>query len=154
MKIQIAACICIALTHPCLGDETLFTCRDAIQQIYTAEGGQQKPGWSTDKWPADRVVKLIQLDAAKRGSAFDIQGITQYGKRSFLESCAIKRVWGSDLLSLDQAFVVTCEADPSISTFLFYTRSGAHQLLETHLTFSHSFTNATVIATKDCKKGD
>ena len=157
MKTQIAACICIALTQPCLGDETLFTCKDAVQHVYTAEGGREKPGWSIDKRPTDRVIKLILTDLAKTGSDFDIQAIGQHGKVSLLKDtpdqpCGIKEILDADAWGLDRAFVVTCRS--SISTFLFYTRSGVPQLLETYLSLSHASTVASVTATKDCKPGD
>jgi hypothetical protein len=88
MKTQIAACICLALTQQCLGDETLFTCKDAVQHSYTAEGGREKPGWSIDKRPTDRVIKLIRTDLARTGSFFDIQSIGEHGKVLIIEGHA------------------------------------------------------------------
>ena len=83
MKAQVAACICLALTQPCLGDETLFTCKDGTQQSYIAEGGHDKPGWSTNK--SGGVIKLLTTDLAKTGSFFDIEVTTKYGNYSSLK---------------------------------------------------------------------
>ena len=153
MKTQLAACICIALTQPCLGDETLFTCKGGTAHIYTAEGGYSKPGWSTLTIPD--VTKLVRTEPPTGSFPFyDIQSIApDTGKSSYLEdACVIKEIGDFDVLDLDKAFVVTCKT--TISTFLFYTRSGVHQLLETYLSFLHANTGAAVTATKDCEPGD
>jgi hypothetical protein len=153
MKTRIAACICIALTHQCLSDETLFTCKGGTLHNYTADGGHEKPGWSAPE--TKNVTKLIRTDAylAKTGSFFNIEVTTQYGKVSLLEvPCVIRDILDPVVTDLDQAFVVTCKE--YISTYLFYTRSGVPQLLETHLSLRHASTGASVAATKDCKQGD
>jgi hypothetical protein len=111
----------------------LFTCKGAVAHVYIAEGGYSKPGWSTLTIP--NVIKLIRTDLAKTGSFYDIQSTApDTGKYSYLEdACMIKEIGDFDVLDLDKAFVVTCKT--MISSFLFYTRSGVHQLLETHLSF-------------------
>jgi hypothetical protein len=152
MKAQIAACIFIGLTQQCLSDETLFTCRGGSGHGYTAEGGYSKPGWSVSEWKREeKTIKLIQKQPA-RGGFFDIQYGTSTRLLSFLEDgCRIEREF-DDAHPLDRAFVVRCEE--GISTFLFHTRSGVDQLLETHLGLFSDVTIASVSMTKDCKRGD
>jgi hypothetical protein len=148
----IAVALCV---NNAWGDETVFTCKDAITHSYSADGGYSKPGWSADKNAnVTMLIRKIPADLAKTGSFYDIQTTTQHGKLSSLkEGCVIQEILDSFMiLNLDQAFVVTCKE--WISTYLFYTRSGVPQLLETHLFFPHSGTAASVTATKDCKKGD
>jgi hypothetical protein len=148
MKAQIAAtCIFIGLTQQCLSDETLFTCRGGAGQSYVAEGGVSKPGWSAEEW--ERVTRLI-LKQPARDELFDIQWTTTRGRNSFLENaCIIERKF--DQRDLDLAFMVTCK--DMISTYLFYTRSGVDQLLETHLIVFSENTGASVSMTKECKRG-
>ena len=160
MKTLIAACcICIGLTQQCLGDETLFTCTDLVGYGYVAEGGYEKPGWSgSEKTGSPDLTKLIRLETPKHSSQsstfVDIQRIDKYGVHSFLKddaSCDIEEIY--DVIPLlDQAFVVKCKG--SISTFLFYTRSGVTRLLETYVSFPHFSTAAAVTVSRNCKKGD
>ena len=151
MKAKMAARIFIGLTQQCLSDETLFTCRGGSGHGYTAEGGYSKPGWSASEWKSEeKTIKLIRKQPA-RGGFFDIQYGTSPRLLSSLEGgCHIEREF-DDHHPLDWAFVVRCEG--FISTFLFHTRSGVDQLLETHLSL-FSDTAAGVSITKDCKRGD
>jgi hypothetical protein len=152
MKTQLAACICIALTQPCFGDQTLFTCREGSTHTYRAEGGQQKPGWSISE-TRKNVTKLIQTNPAEKGSYFDIQVTTDSGIYSSLgDSCSVREKFDPDISNPDSTFVVACQE--MISTYLFFTRNGVIQLFETHLSLSHDSTAASVSATKNCKRGD
>jgi hypothetical protein len=149
MRAQITAtCIFIGLTQQCLCDETLFTCLGGAGHSYVAEGGVSKPGWSAEEW--ERVTRLILKQPAS-GGLFDIQWTTTRGRNSFLENaCSIERKF--DQHDLNLAFMVTCK--DMISTYLFYTRSGVDQLLETHLSIVSENTGASVSMTKDCKRGN
>jgi hypothetical protein len=152
----LAASICTTLAQPCWADETLFTCKGGSGHLYTAEGGYEKPGWQASQIKSN-VIKLIKITkAAEKGSFYDIQGNTEHGKFSALEnSCKVYDHFYLNQdqdITLDQAFVVACKG--MISTYLFYTRSGAAQLIETHLVLLHDHTGASVSATKDCKQGD
>ena len=152
MKTQLAGCICIALTQYCYADQTLFTCSEGSTHTYRAEGGQQKAGWSASE-TRKNVTKLIQTNPAERGSYFDIQVTNDLGTHSSLgDSCSIREKFDPDISNPDSAFVVACQE--MISTYLFFTRSGVIQLLETHLALSHDSTAASVSATKNCKRGD
>ena len=160
MKTLIATCcICIALTQQCLGDETLFTCTDPVGSAYVTEGGYDKPGWRGPDKTGPVVTKLIRLETPKhslQSSTFvDIQKITtQNGVHSFLKddpSCDIEEIYG-DVPLFDQAFVGKCKS--LVSTFLFYTRSGVTQLLETLVSFPNFSTAAGVSVWMTCKKGD
>ena len=121
MNTQIAACICIALTQQCLGDETVFTCKGGAQHSYIAEGGHEKPGWSAQA--TLNVTKLIRTDLAKTGSFFDIQVTTQHGTtHSDFRKCLspIKEISQFEVLGLDKALVVTCKE--MISKLPIFTR--------------------------------
>jgi hypothetical protein len=152
MKATIAAtCIFIGLTQQCFSDETMFTCRGGSNHGYVAEGSYEKPGWSMSEWKREeKAVKLIRKQPAKTGF-YDIQATLSSGRLSLLEDgCSIEEEFGER--SLDLTFVVKCKT--MISTFLFYTRSGVVQLLETHLMLFSDNTGASVSVTKDCKRGD
>jgi hypothetical protein len=155
MKTLIAACcICIALSEQCLADQTLFTCTDAAGYSYTTEGGQNKPGWE-QKTFLPSVIKLIRIqDAAKAGGFFDIQVTTNSGVYSYLKdaSCHIDEMSMSDVINLDQAFLINCKS--FLLTYLFYTRSGVAQVLTTYLSLEHAYTGAGVSVSKPCKTGD
>jgi hypothetical protein len=147
MKARIAACILIGLTQQCLSDETLFTCRGGTGHSYVAEGGVSTPGWSAEEW--ERVTRLILKQPAS-GGLFDIQWTSTRGRNSFLEdACSIERKLDQHL---ELAFVVTCK--DMISTYVFYTRNGVDQLLETHLVLFPNNTGASVSMTKECKPGN
>ena len=95
------------------------------------------------------MTRLI-LKQPARDELFDIQWTTTRGRNSFLENaCIIERKF--DQRDLDLAFMVTCK--DMISTYLFYTRSGVDQLLETHLIVFSENTGASVSMTKECKRG-
>jgi hypothetical protein len=109
------------------------------------------------------VTKLVQTNPAEKGSAWDIQVTNEAGKFSSLDAgCRVDDmimlgvVFRLDMMpdhySLDQAILVSCKE--RLATYLFYTRSGANHLLETHLVIPQGVTSATVSATKDCKPGD
>ena len=160
MTAQLAACICFALIQPCLGDETLFTCTGGNRHTYNAEGGYLKPGWVTE----DRkgTIKLVKTKLTEKGS-YDIQftGDNAGTYSALADRCAVTDMLGmasifnldtATMTSLDKAFIVTCR--DMISTYLFYTRSGIPQLLETHLDLPHETTSASVSMTKDCRPGD
>src|SRR6516165_519280 len=103
-----------------------------------------------ERMEEEKTIKLIRKQPA-RGGFFDIQYGTSPRLLSSLEGgCHIEREF-DDHHPLDWAFVVRCEG--FISTFLFHTRSGVDQLLETHLSL-FSDTAAGVSITKDCKRGD
>jgi hypothetical protein len=153
MKILIVACcICIGLTQQCFGDETLFTCTDGVGYSYTAEGGYSKPGWEgSEKAGSLDVIKLIQLETAtKTGEVFDYQRISKFGVSSSKLACKIESFFEGVPL-LDEAFVMTCKG--SVSTFLFYTRSGVTRLLQTVIFFQHE-SAAAAVSVGTCKKGD
>jgi len=128
---------------------------------YNAEGGFLKPGWVTDERKG--TTRLVKTKVTEKGS-YDIQFTGNHaGTYSALaDSCAVTDMLGIASIfnldiatmpsTLDKAFVVTCKE--MISTYLFYTRSGIPQLLETHLDLPHENTSASVSITKDCRPGD
>ena len=81
----------------------------------------------------------------------DIQRISKSGVSSSKLDCKIEDFF-EDVPLLDQAFVMKCKG--SVSTFLFYTRSGVTRLLETIVSFQHETTAAAVSVSRNCKKGD
>src|SRR5262249_26026175 len=100
MKPQLTACICIALTQTCFSDKTLFTCKGGTSHAYVAEGGMNKPGWSTFTMP-NVVIKLIHLSKiTPNGSVNDIQETTEHGTFSAIgDGCYVEEKLDANLSS-------------------------------------------------------
>jgi hypothetical protein len=179
MKTAIAICISFAVIKPCLGDETVFTCAGASDvHSYSAEGvfnnacsaggsGLNKLGWSTCEI-SNRVTKLIKKKQPDNGSGYDIQIA---GRSALRDSCAVRQLVDmAAVLNLDtkavnenpdssSTFIVTCI--DKVSSYVFITRRGAGQLIETHSVIHRDATfgvlgvvRGSVIVTKDCRNGD
>jgi hypothetical protein len=94
------------------------------------------------------VTKSILKNPVVKLGIYDIQFTSEFEKYSFLErSCPVTPIFPPPLLG--EAFVVECGG--MISTYLFYKRSGADHLLETHLNTPLETASAAVSASKECK---
>jgi hypothetical protein len=123
MKNQLAACICIALTQQCLGDETLFTCTGRIGHSYIAEGGISKPGWSIND-ETKVVTELILKEPAGKLGVYDIQFTSEFGKHSFLERfCPVTEMIAGPPIS-DRAFAVDTAAQRAAGAGLSEVATG------------------------------